>query len=839
MGKLKIIQTSVALSLVLNNFTDVAILAHTANEMLESETDTSSVPGVPDMETTDTGQESESADEVQTPSTEGEAVGNEESETPSTEGETVGNGESETPSINQEVTNVEPSEDETQDEQTNDLENPDELESQDVELQPRASGSGLVQLWQVVPSGQTQEGKTTSEIMQNLQCKPNHNLYPLNGEAQQETYVNSCYVDDALYLGEDANYYYIYLSGYEGKVPKSQSHYFDLDLNNDGKNVKYEIQTVAYYIPDSGARSLPDEGTYQDAPELKYNTDYLDKDEEEGIALYASNSVQSPSYYANEGGTLYHYLTNNVTKANNYSKVTVGKAPSFMSENVKYYSYDGVYFYTDWRQIDVDGVGAINQNNPFYNYYQYLPFRSKTNYNANAFDTYTVNNGGAGGKLVGAGQYFYAVGDRFGINGALQYAMGIHESGWGKSSLSMNKNNLFGMNATDNNPYGNGTSFPTVEAGINYHADRYISWGYTDPISDWRYFGSHVGNKGSGMNVKYASDPFWGEKIAGWYYRFDQANGLKDYNYYSIGIKSSNDVVDVKSDATSNAKTYYQTKNKKSNLTFGNYPVLITGEKNGYYRIQTDTPIVNGAPSYSATYNWATSVGYIPKDAIDYVNKRQTGWIKDSGNWYYYKDGQMQTGWQKVDNEWYYLDSEGRMKTGWLKLDNKWYYLNSSGKMQTGWLQLDNKKYYLDANGIMQTGWQKLDNKWYYFYESGAMAKGWIERPDGWYYTDNTGVMQLGWQTVEGKKYYFNSIGKMQIGWQKIDNKWYYFYESGSMVKGWVERPDGWYYTNTEGIMQTGWQTIGGKRYYFYSSGLMAVNTVIDGYTIDANGVAN
>ena len=45
--------------------------------------------------------------------------------------------------------------------------------------------------------------------------------------------------------------------------------------------------------------------------------------------------------------------------------------------------------------------------------------------------------------------------------------------------------------------------------------------GYTDPVDDWRYMGSHVGNKGSGMNVRYASDPFWGEKIAGWYYRFD------------------------------------------------------------------------------------------------------------------------------------------------------------------------------------------------------------------------------------------------------------------------------------------------------------------------------
>ena len=610
MGKIKIIQTSVALSLVLNHVTDVAVLAHAANETFGSETDLPVLPSVNDMGTTESNQEPVVSEDVQTPQEE-EAV------------------EPDLTNKEEEVTGEQPVETENQEESVEDSQElmkveeavNEGLDLQSDDLLPKASGSGLVQLWQVVPSGQTQEGKTTSEIMKNLQCKPNHNLYPLNGEAQQETYVNSCYVDDALYLGEDANYYYVYLSGYEGKVPKSQSHYFELDLNNDGTKVKYEIQTVAYYVPDSGARSLSDEGASQDAPELKYNTDHLDKEEEEdGIMPYASNSVQSPSYYANENGTLYHYLTNNVTKVGDYSKVTVGKAPSFMAQNVKYYSYDGIYFYTDWRQIDVDGVGAVNQNNPFYNYYQYLPFRSNTNYEANAFDTYTVNNGGAGGKLVGTGQYFSAVGDRFGINGALQYAMGIHESGWGKSSLSMNKNNLFGMNATDNNPYGNGTSFPTVEAGINYHADRYISWGYTDPLSDWRYFGSHVGNKGSGMNVKYASDPFWGEKIAGWYYRFDQANGLKDYNYYSLGVKASNKVVDVKSDATSSAKTYYQTKNKKSNLSFGNYPVLITGEKNGYYRIQTDTPIVNGSPLYSGTYDFKASTGYISKNEINSVN---------------------------------------------------------------------------------------------------------------------------------------------------------------------------------------------------------------------------
>ncbi|EGC93478.1 mannosyl-glycoprotein endo-beta-N-acetylglucosaminidase [Turicibacter sp. HGF1] len=493
-------------------------------------------------------------------------------------------------------------------------------------IESRSSGSGLVQLWQVVPDGQqSKEGKTTSEIMKAVQCKPNHNLYPSGGQSEHNTYVNSCYVDDALYLGEDTNYYYIYLSGYEGKVPKSESHWFELDLNNDGTKVKYEIQTVAYYIPGGTTMySLQEKTEPLDVPELNYYDQYLDKYNdinERGITTFSTSTVQSPSYYANENGTLVHYLTSNVTKANSYSKVIVGKAPSWMSSNVKYYSYDGIYFYTNWRNIKVNGQGAVNQSNPFYNYYQYLPVRSKSNYSANIFDNYTNSNGGAGGKLVNTGQYFYAVQDKYGINGALQYAMGIHESGWGKSSLSLNKNNLFGMNATDNNPYGNGTSFPSVEAGINYHADRYLSWGYTDPVDDWRYMGSHVGNKGSGMNVRYASDPFWGEKIAGWYYRFDSASGLKDYDYYTIGIKQSNAVVDVKSQANSSSSTLYQTKNKKSNIKIGHYPVLITGNLNGFYQIKTDTPLnSSGNVQYNATYQWPNTYGYINNNNVIVVN---------------------------------------------------------------------------------------------------------------------------------------------------------------------------------------------------------------------------
>ena len=672
----------------------------------------------------------------------------------------------------------------------------------------RSAGSGLVQF--------KVEGTTT--------CGYNHSLYPNGGKSEHATYINSCYVDDALYLGEDADYYYIYISGYEGKVLKEER--------------QGNVRIIAEYIPANPVRTASlglEEAEVLDVPYLNYADQTLNE-KEKAISLASMGTVQSPSYYANESGTLVHYITKNVTIDRNYSKIIVGLAPEWMQQGYKYYSYDGIYFYNSWQNIRVNGNGAINENSPFYNYYQYLSLRSSSNYNAQTLDNYTNNNGGSGGKLVNTGQYFNAVRNKYGVNGTLQYVMGIHESGWGKSSIAMNKNNLFGINATDSNPGQDANHFNSVEDCIYTHAQRYISWGYTDPIDDWRYFGAHVGNKGSGMNVKYASDPFWGEKIAGWYYRLDQANGMKDYNSYIIGVKTANKVVNVYSSNNTSSKVLYQTKNKKSNLKIADYPFLIVGEEGDFYKVQTDTPIVNGNPSYSATYNWDNSKGYISKENINYTSKSLNGWIIDQGHKYYYENGKKVTGWLQLNNKWYYLNAEGIMQTGWLQLNNKWYYLNAEGIMQTGWLQLDNKKYYLNAEGIMQTGWLQLNNKWYYFYESGSMAKGWVERPDGWYYTNNEGIMQTGWINISGKTYYLTSTGKMHSGWLQQGSEWYFFYESGSMVKGWVERPDGWYYTNNEGIMQTGWQTINGKKYYFYSSGLMATNTVINGYKIGADG---
>ena len=92
------------------------------------------------------------------------------------------------------------------------------------------------------------------------------------------------------------------------------------------------------------------------------------------------------------------------------------------------------------------------------------------------------------------------------------------------------------------------------------------------------------------------------------------------------------------------------------------------------------------------------------------------GWKKESGYWYYYKNGVKVYGWQQLK---------------WSKGTN-WFYFNETGKMVLGWQQLKWSKgtdwFYFDNNGAMVTGWQCLPWKnvygWYFFNKAtGAMMK--------------------------------------------------------------------------------------------------------------------
>lgn len=134
-----------------------------------------------------------------------------------------------------------------------------------------------------------------------------------------------------------------------------------------------------------------------------------------------------------------------------------------------------------------------------------------------------------------------------------------------------------------------------------------------------------------------------------------------------------------------------------------------------------------------------------------------------------------------------------------------------------------------------RTGWQYIADKWYFFDQDGVKKTGWVS--DGsWYYLAADGSMQTGWKFISGKWYYLNSAGSMQTGWLNQGGKWYYLHSDGAMATGWAKVDGVWYYLNTSGDLVTGWFQAGGKWYYAYSSGALAVNTTIDGYTLNANG---
>ena len=56
------------------------------------------------------------------------------------------------------------------------------------------------------------------------------------------------------------------------------------------------------------------------------------------------------------------------------------------------------------------------------------------------------------------------------------------------------------------------------------------------------------------------------------------------------------------------------------------------------------------------------------------------------------------------------------------------------------------------------------------------------------------------------------------------------------MQTGWVKDNGTWYYLNQSGAMQTGWVKDNGIWYYLNDSGALAVDTTVDGYTVNANG---
>ena len=84
--------------------------------------------------------------------------------------------------------------------------------------------------------------------------------------------------------------------------------------------------------------------------------------------------------------------------------------------------------------------------------------------------------------------YFYYAEKQYNINGVFLAAIAIHESGWGTSSISLNKKNLFGYQAYDRDPSGNASGFETYAQGIDLVARVLVKY-YLHPPgtnSSWK-----------------------------------------------------------------------------------------------------------------------------------------------------------------------------------------------------------------------------------------------------------------------------------------------------------------------------------------------------------------
>ena len=112
----------------------------------------------------------------------------------------------------------------------------------------------------------------------------------------------------------------------------------------------------------------------------------------------------------------------------------------------------------------------------------------------------------------------------------------------------------------------------------------------------------------------------------------------------------------------------------------------------------------------------------------------------------------------------------------------------------------------------------------------------WVQEEAGWkYYANNKEV--TGWKQIEGKWYFFNAEGVSQKWWVQDNGTWYYLNGSGEMQTGWLQDNGTWYYLEGSGALKVSqWFEVNGKWYYVDATGALAVNTTVDGYTVNANG---
>ena len=244
----------------------------------------------------------------------------------------------------------------------------------------------------------------------------------------------------------------------------------------------------------------------------------------------------------------------------------------------------------------------------------------------------------------------------------------------------------------------------------------------------------------------------------------------------------------------------------------------------------------------------------------------KTGWVKESGKWYFYKDGVKATGWQEWDGKRYYLNSDGTMKANewmidadgsiyyfrswggaykscnvvingrsytfgadskmqgsqWIVKGGNWY-LTKDGKIATGWQEWQGSKYYLNSDGTMRSNEWRLDDtgKIRYLCSWGGAYKNRSAKINGRSYTfnNNADVTNTQWIAMDGT-WKLAKDGRIATGWQTWENNLYYLNSDGSMKANEAFTDGGklYFFRSWGGAYKNCWYTSNGKKYYLHDN---------------------
>ncbi len=363
---------------------------------------------------------------------------------------------------------------------------------------------------------------------------------------------------------------------------------------------------------------------------ITYQTRLLDEFRESRIyANITSYTVSDVTSTTKTGLVTVRQLSIRIDNALTASTNHFGVAPDWLA-NGTYYSPDGIHFYTD---MDLKNPVLVNGTiGKYYNYYNYINLRSKSQYTGSELDDYfnfyfSVNNLNPDSSVMrSTGSIFVNAQNTYGMNALMIYAMAIHESAYGRSNYAVNRNNLFGYNAFDSSP-DSASYYASVQQAVDQHMGLnlryYLDANNLNTINGTSlFYGSNIGTKGAGINTRYASDPFWSVKISGFAFRMDRYLGFKDINQYQVGILNDTGTRFMYSNSNLSTPIY------SIDSRAANYPVVVNAVVGSSFMIQSTNPIQDGNLITSSTraivpYNWDQSFVYAPTSQIVLVNQAQ------------------------------------------------------------------------------------------------------------------------------------------------------------------------------------------------------------------------